>query len=234
MCTVTLAALRANDFVLTSNRDEAPGRFAFHPMEIVFDGVKMLCPIDEEAGGTWIGVSENKRVLCLLNGGFVIHRRADRYRKSRGVMVKDLLALATLDDFIQYDFDGIEPFTLVVVDWGSGLRFCELVWDSGQLHFSDLPLLPHVWSSTTLFTREMKEERKSWFNMFKKVRGIDPDLLLEFHNTAGFGNVDYGVIMDRVVVKTTSITQIIKFRDKISIDYSSLVDNTNESKILVI
>ena len=34
--------------------------------------------------------------------------------------------------------------------------------------------------------------------------------MLEFHKTAGAGNEDYGVIMDRGFVKTTSITQVVK------------------------
>ena len=37
-----------------------------------FGGVKVLFPKDGEKGGTWIGVSNKKRTLCLLNGAFEI------------------------------------------------------------------------------------------------------------------------------------------------------------------
>ena len=46
---------------------------------------------DELAGGTWIGASANKRLICLLNGGFVAHEPFGEYRMSRGVVVTDLL-----------------------------------------------------------------------------------------------------------------------------------------------
>ena len=46
--------------------------------------------------------------------------------------------------------------------------------------------------------------------------------LLEFHKTAGKGNLDYGVIMDRGFVKTTSITQIEKTKDSVEMCFNNL------------
>ena len=43
------------------------------------------------AGGTWIGLSDKKRLVCLLNGGYEIHEREASYRVSRGVIVKEVL-----------------------------------------------------------------------------------------------------------------------------------------------
>ena len=51
----------------------------------------MLLPTDTEKGGTWIGLHEKGHLLVLLNGGFEMHQRLERYRKSRGLIVKDLL-----------------------------------------------------------------------------------------------------------------------------------------------
>ena len=69
MCTVTYLPLGDHNFILTSNRDVAPKRETTPPKEYNEVGVKLTYPKDKLAGGTWIGVSEKKRLICLLNGG---------------------------------------------------------------------------------------------------------------------------------------------------------------------
>ena len=78
MCTVTIFPTRNNDFVLTSNRDETPNRISLKPDFYNIEDTKMLYPKDKLAGGTWIGISEKNRVICLLNGGFKIHKRQQK------------------------------------------------------------------------------------------------------------------------------------------------------------
>jgi hypothetical protein len=48
---------------------------------------------------------------------------------------------------------------------------------------------------------------------------------LQFHKTAGKDNKDFGVIMDRGFVKTTSITQVKKKSDILEMHYENLQDN---------
>ena len=96
MCTVTIFPKSNNDFVLTSNRDEAPYRISLAPKVYSYNGIKMLFPKDEISGGTWIGVSEKNRLVCVLNGGFELHKRKPDYRLSRGIMAKDFLASGLL------------------------------------------------------------------------------------------------------------------------------------------
>ncbi len=118
MCTVTFIPQFNNGFVLTSNRDEAPGRETFSPETYNEEGVQLLYPKDALAGGTWIGVSQMQRAVTLMNGGFVAHKRKDSYRKSRGVVVKDFLKAEDLKAAIaSYDFNDIEPFTAIIVEW---------------------------------------------------------------------------------------------------------------------
>ena len=168
MCTVTLIPVGKNDFVITSNRDEAPQRTTLSPDFYEVNKTKLLFPKDEVAGGSWIGVSEMKRVLCVLNGGFDKHERKASYRMSRGVVMRDLLITKNLDKAIHdYNFEGIEPFTLVVVEWSAAIQFKELVWDGINKHFSDLPFEPKIWSSSTLYNDSMKKERLQWF--FKRL-----------------------------------------------------------------
>ena len=173
----------------------------------------MLFPKDEVAGGTWFGVSNQNRLICLLNGGFIAHRREEAYSKSRGIIVTDLLASENAVSTIKtYDFKGVEPFTIVMVDWVENLSLYELVWDGVATHFSKKPWAPHIWSSSLLYSEKIKKKRESWFSdfIFNNLRPTKTDVL-EFHRTAGEGDSSSDVIMDRGFVKTKSITQFTKF-----------------------
>ncbi len=219
MCTVSVFYKGNSDFVLTSNRDEAPNRIALHP-EIYQDNLtKVLMPKDKLSGGSWIGASSKNRVVCLLNGGFVKHKRVLPYRQSRGVVVSDFLKMKTLEDLKDYNFSNIEPFTIVFVDWNLSLKFIEVVWDGQTSHIKDLDLSTCVWSSATLYNPSQKIERQNWFTNFIGNNNLNASAFLEFHKTAGKDNLDYGVVMDRTSVKTTSITQIEKNGNTLSMRF---------------
>lgn len=229
MCTVTLVPISAENksFILTSNRDEAAEREAIPPKIYTENGAKMLYPKDKLAGGTWIGVSERKRLICLLNGAFEPHIREANYRLSRGVVVKDLLATIDLDEAVKnYNFKNIEPFTIVAVDWNLELRFMEIVWDGEKCHFKELPLKSHIWSSSPLYSSEMKKTRETWFVDFQKKSKNDADALWKFHFSAGVGDPEIDVIMDRGFVKTQNISQIEKTSEEIKMRFMDLKDRT--------
>src|SRR5690606_33720777 len=127
-------------------------------------GVKLLYPKEKESGGSWIGISGHHRLICLLNGGFESHQRKNKYRLSRGVVVKDLLTAEDIDLAIEeYPLRDIEPFTVILVDWKVSLRFMELVWDGEQKHFKELELKEHLWSSSPLYNKDMRLHRQDWF-----------------------------------------------------------------------
>jgi len=233
MCTVTIIPKGKTDFVLTSNRDEAPNRISLAPDVYSIKNTKMLFPKDKLAGGSWIGVSDKNRVLCVLNGGFVCHERQAEYRLSRGVVVRDLLACKNIITAIEdYDLHGVEPFTLIIADWNMHLKFFELVWDGSSKHFTSLPLKPKIWSSSTLYSEVMKEERISWFDDFKDHTSLNAKSLLRFHETTEIENTEYGVVMDRGFVKTTSITQIEKLNDDVVMRFNNFQDQSKQTNIL--
>lgn len=224
MCTVTFVPQAAANFVLTSNRDEAPNRSTLPPKVYAGEGAKLLFPKDQLAGGTWIGASDKNRLICLLNGGFDRHERQESYRLSRGVIVTDLLSKPDLDQAIDnYNLDGVEPFTLILADWVSELKLFELVWDGRQKYFSKKPIRPTIWSSSLLYTSEVKKKRESWFSQFlSESTNLSKDELLQFHKTAGDGNPETDLIMDRGFVKTKSISQFLKKDDDICFRYEDL------------
>ncbi|KJD33487.1 hypothetical protein PK35_06450 [Tamlana nanhaiensis] len=226
MCTVSIFPTGNNDFILTSNRDEAPSRISLPPQFYNFEGKQLLYPKDELSDGTWVGISENSRLICLLNGGVKIHKRKKYYRKSRGLVVKELLAMPhVVNVFNDYNFDDIEPFTLVIADWRDDLKLYEFIWDGFEKYFNNLPLQPKIWSSSTLYNDVMKTEREDWFNIYKAHVQLDAESALDFHKTAGKGNLDYGVIMDRGIVKTTSITQVVKQNNVLEMRYENVRNN---------
>ncbi|WAC01476.1 NRDE family protein [Lacinutrix neustonica] len=232
MCTVTIFYKGNNDFVLTSNRDEAPNRKAQAPEVYNINDTQVLLPKDEQSGGSWIGVSNKNRVVCLLNGGFDSHERQVEYRMSRGIVVKELLAAKAIEAAVEtYDFTNIEPFTIVIADWNTHLKFYQLVWDGLKTHFEKLPLETKIWSSSTLYDEKQRQARRDWFNVFTSEHQLSSKTVLAFHQTAGNGNADYGVIMNRGFVKTTSITQIEKTTDVIQMRFNNL--NTSETSVQV-
>ena len=220
MCTVTYLPIADNQFILTSNRDETPLRKTIPPKKYVEDGVTLTYPKDEIAGGTWIGVSSKNRVVCLLNGGFVNHKRKLPYKMSRGIIVKNILiadnAIAFINDF---DFTNIEPFTLILIDWDVKLVTYELVWDGMKKHFKPLAQEPKIWSSSPLYTPEMKAERELWFtNWLENNKQESLKNILEFHKNDSLGTKEISPKMKRKFVETVSITSIKK-EEKVEISY---------------
>ena len=224
MCTLAFIPLTKGDFVLTSNRDEAPARETLSPKIYNEDGVQLIYPKDVLAGGTWIGVSEKKRIVTLMNGGYKAHQRKPFYRKSRGLVVKDLLKCEDVKRKIDnYNFNEIEPFTVIMVEWITEFKLFQLVWDGTDLHFSELPLTPKIWSSSPLYPENLKKRREQWFSefLFKTTNPSDGEIL-NFHITGGEGDLNDNLIMDRGFIKTKSITQIVKKDAVIKMRYEDL------------
>jgi hypothetical protein len=225
MCTISLTPHpeNSNGFILTSNRDEAIDRKTYPPDFKTEKDTLLLFPEDAVAGGSWIGVSETKRVLCLMNGGFVAHKREDAYRKSRGVVLKDWLIAENIKSEIEnYKLENIEPFTVVIADWCSDLFFAEFVWDGKQKHFKELPFQPQIWSSSPLYTSDMKKLREEWFSSFQKEENLSAENLWEFHHSAGKGDKEIDLIIDRGFLKTKSISQVEFLPGKLIFKYKDL------------
>ena len=225
MCTISLIYNEKlpTEFYLTSNRDEAPGRKTMPPEVHKMNDRQLLFPKDSVAGGTWIGISDRKRLLCIMNGGFKSHESKPPYRLSRGIVVLDLLAA---EDFLKevkaYNLEGIEPFTLVTCDWSKKLAFYEVVWDGSKKYLKNLPLKNYIWSSSPLYSSEMKSLRERWFEKLEKEGSLNPEKLWNFHHSAGTGNKEIDLVMDRGHVMTKSITQVIKTSEEIKMKYEDL------------
>jgi len=232
MCTVTYLPLSETDFILTSNRDVPFAREkALAPKTYIEEGVQMTYPKDGKAGGTWLGLSDKKRLICLLNGGFEYHTSRKSYRMSRGIILKTLLKA---DDVLialeKLDLIAIEQFTLAIVDWQKDLLLFEFVWD-GEKHLKKLPQEPHIWSSSTLYDPSVKKLRKDWFAAWQN-KEFTTENILKFHHTAGVGDCNIDLMMDRGLGGTVSITSVKKNKNTIEVDYEDVL--TNEKSKLTI
>ncbi len=227
MCTITLVPHpdSMNGFILTSNRDEAVGRKTLAPQTEIYKEARLYFPKDMDAGGTWLGVSDHLRCICLMNGADKPHFRKAEYRKSRGLVVKDFLSCGKLNKALtDYDLENIEPFTMIVVDWNNGLIFYEILWDGINRKIQKLPLKEHIWSSSPLYTEEMKSLRNEWFKELKQSRGFSSKTLLDFHYNAGVGSKEFDLIIDRGFLKTQSISQVRNSARDLRFTYENLIN----------
>ncbi|KUO67109.1 MAG: hypothetical protein APF83_03980 [Lutibacter sp. BRH_c52] len=227
MCTVTFLPLSNTDFILTSNRDEQRQRETLPPKIYEENGIEMLFPKDKVAGGTWIGVSSKKRLVCVLNGGFIQHKRKDNYTKSRGLIAKELLKE---NDFLPYlenlNLLGVEPFTIIIVDWNNNeLNLVELVWDEQEKHITKYKNKPKIWSSSSLYSDEIKQLRKIWFQQWQSENEFTSKAILKFHHQKT-DDKEQSILMKRTFVETVSITSVIKTDNTVEMLYEDVVNST--------
>ncbi len=233
MCTVTYIPTGKNEFIFTSNRDEAPKRSATGLKEKQLDGKVLLFPQDALANGTWISISDKNQLVCILNGAFIKHKHRPHYRLSRGIMALDFFNYLTANDFFEkFDFEGIEPFTMIIFDNG---KLYEFRWDEKEKHIAQLDISKqYIWASSTLYSDEWQAKRREWFEAWKKENPeISQNAVLDFHKNGGEGNSKFDVVMNwDNMVRTTSITSILKNEKQMSMRYEDLLNGEIEKGFL--
>lgn len=227
MCTVTFLPLENDGFILTSNRDEQSVREkATPPRKYAVEDQAVFFPKDLRAGGTWIATGVNGYTLCLLNGGHIPHERKPQYRKSRGLVLLDFFKFNQIQRYASdYDFSDIEPFTLVVVNARQTLEIHEFIWDGAQALLNPVDRhKPRVWSSVTLYEKEVIDQRREWFYSWLDSHP-DPNLdsVIGFHQNGGNGDKTNNLVMNRSnQLLTVSITSIMKSGDGLFMKYHDL------------
>ncbi len=209
MCTVSFVSLQ-HSVIITSNRDEHIQRKnAAAPAFHVLKNKKIIFPKDAKAGGTWFVACDNGVVAVLLNGAFVKHISKPPYRKSRGLILLEIIEADTsLDFFNEMNLDNIEPFTVILYQPG---RLHELRWDGNRKYQKLLDTSGnYIWSSATLYSDEVIEKRKNLFEQFISTeKKISAQLIHDFHGY-NQGDDENGFIINRQTgLKTFSITQAV-------------------------
>jgi len=222
MCTVTFIPT-ANGFIITSNRDEKIAREkAIPPQSYKINTKKIIFPKDQKAGGTWIAHTENK-IVVLLNGAQEKHVVKPSYRKSRGLIVVEIAsANNSLALWKNIDLKEIEPFTIILFE---NNKLFLLQWNEIKKSQEELPISEnHIWSSSTLYSKEIRTERAKWFAnfMLKNTNPTTKDIL-NFHQFTESDNAEFGLQINRNnFLKTISITQCLVSKNKIQMSYLDL------------
>ncbi len=224
MCTVTYIPQPEGGFLFTSNRDEAPSRSAKEmASKKLENGVEIHFPRDSKAGGTWLAVSNDNRLICVLNGAFERHEHQPPYRLSRGIMALDFFEYSSAIDFFEeYEFEGIEPFTLVIVDDGNLIDFR---WDGTEVYMGMRDEEScHIWSSAMLYPLEIKEKRETLFSDWLSTKeSISKEDILDFHRNGKVGDPKYDLVMNRgELVRTVSITSVVSKDEQFSMEHVSV------------
>ena len=230
MCTVTFIK-SVEGTILTSNRDEKSHRATIAPESYFLGNKLVIFPKDELAGGTWIALGENGIFCCLLNGAFFLHKTKDNYRKSRGQIVLDLFKSISPESFIdEIELEGIEPFTLIIFNAVKDKLFL-LVWDEKEKHISELdPNEGYFWSSATLYSPELSNNRKKRFYSFiENTNAVTKERLYTLHSTS---KITGGYILDNQNgIQTVSITQLLLSNKGGSMEYNDLLLNKQTTVI---
>lgn len=224
MCTVTYIPTK-DGCIITSNRDEKITRErALAPKEYLINGNKVIFPKDPKAGGSWIAHNETK-IIVLLNGAQEKYDPKPNYRKSRGLVVLELMTVEkTIAFWKTMDLSNIEPFTIILFE---NTKLIQLQWneiEKTQLEINETQF--HIWSSSTLYSKEIREQRKVWFHDFiKNKSNPTPEDILHFHQFTESVNKEYGLQINRNdVLKTVSITQCLISNNKIEMAYLDLFE----------
>lgn len=223
MCTVSFVPTK-NGICITSNRDEKITRKrAISPQKVNLNNKEIEFPKDPQAGGTWFA-HDGKNVIVLLNGAQERHISKESYRKSRGIIVLDLIS--SINPFLEWkniDLKNIEPFTIV---YFNGEKLYQLQWNEFEKSTLELDSsITHIWSSSTLYAKEIRTERVKWFQQFiDNNKNINHKDLLDFHQFTENENLDYGLLINRNnLLKTVSITQCVINRT-IDLTYIDLLE----------
>ena len=225
MCTVSYLPKGLNSFILTSNRDEKFSRkIAVFPTQISIGKEKVIFPKDPDGGGSWIAATSSGKMVCLLNGAFYKHLAAPYYKKSRGLVLLDVLKYENMDEFVaDYDLGNIAPFTLVSYMQEALVEFR---WNGSEIfHIKLDPTKPYIWSSVTLYSAEIIEKRNTWFNIWLEKNPLKKlSSIRKFHRTGGDGNKENDLTMNRQdQMYTVSITSIVKDKQQLNMIYEDLV-----------
>jgi len=229
MCTVSYIPT-SEGFIITSNRDESTIRgSAIPPIVEIYGEYQLAYPKDPKSGGTWFVINNKFEAAVLLNGAFEDHIKLPAYRKSRGIILLEIMRSKSPEKaFEKINLSGIENFTLLLFKKSS---LIEYRWDGIQKYKeSKNTRQAHIWSSATLYPHPIKKLREDWFtNWISKELKIDQQKAMSFHRTAGIGDKENDLVIQRSNhISTLSITSINFNSTTATMLYEDL--NTNTSK----
>jgi len=234
MCTVSYVC-SGDKIIITSNRDEQVLRPALAPKNYTINNRNVIFPKDPKAGGTWYALDEDLNIAVLLNGAAEKHKWNPPYRKSRGLIVIEMIGSGSpLQHWETLDLDNIEPFTIVLSE---KRKLYQLRWDGNQKEtVKKDESQNHIWSSTTLYPKEIRELREEWFHRFLEAKPqVGETEMFDFHRYTQSENNENGLVINRnEKLKTLSITQTVIDKNKAAMVHHDLIEKNKSAHSFII
>lgn len=227
MCTLTFYKDHQK-VIFTSNRDEKLERAAAVSIEKkILSNQTIFYPEDPKHKGTWFVVSNSGNVLVLLNGAKNKHISSPPYRKSRGLILIEIAdSEHVIQKWKQINLLNIEPFTIIVY---FNHQLFQLIWDGNtkkRLQLNENQA--HIWSSSTLYEKEIIIERKKWFKdwMFQIKKPLNSIDFYDFHTNTQKNDLTNGLIINRNnMMATKNITQCILENNAFQLIHNELISH---------
>lgn len=224
MCTVSFYKNNSQT-IITSNRDEHHSRSkALPPIVYHTSTYQLIYCKDAQADGTWMVLRNDGVVIVLLNGAFEKHQLNPPYKKSRGLVLLDIINEENcLQKYIDYDLTNIEPFTIVIYH---NHRLHECIWNGVEKFISEKPVEEnYIWSSVTLYDEEFRNKKHVFFQQLLQTKDeLSADDILEFHHSKH--DLENGFIINRKQqLLTFSVTQVVLSEEKNTFHHHDIIDD---------
>lgn len=152
-------------------------------------------------------------------------------------MLLDFFKYNNVPDFLsQYDFDGIEPFTLLIFEQSPGVSIYEIRWDEQKIYYGIRDASgPLIWSSAQLYPESVIREREQWFDAWLKANNeFTIEKIVLFHKTGGTGNSHNDLLMNRDgKVFTVSITSVKREEKESLMRYEDMISGNGVKEIKI-
>ena len=222
MCTVSWIH-RDEGYLLLFNRDELLSRKpASSPRIDNRNGIAFIAPMDGDHGGSWIAVNQFGLSLGLLNRFDESKPDVVLNYTSRGLLLFELIDCASLTTISRRlnsaSLDRFRPFSLLAL--GPNEPAMLFHWTGSQkcLQQDADNLIPIA--SSSLNEEDVVQKRKQLFEEMTSERGkVDPDLLIQFHESHRKERGPTSVCMHRADARTVSMSVINVTKEKIEFDY---------------
>jgi uncharacterized protein with NRDE domain len=225
MCILSYAPIK-DGFILNFNRDEVYNRLAKPPEQYNVKNQKLVFPKDIKSSGTWIGINQTRSVVgCILNA----KGKSPKIPSiSRGNILIDLLIQGKAN-LNENELLAIAPFTL--------LSFClhtqvitQYQWDGFHLkqnkHTMSTPL---ILCSSSLYENVTMKNLKAEYNSLIASKSEIETTTSSFHKKYSFHKNHPIYLKKNSDIQTVSLTTILKNKNWLSLNYSDLVENTEQT-----
>lgn len=221
MCTLSWLYSEGNVEIFF-NRDESKNRPSAIPPSTFSCGHvhKYLMPIDTQSHGSWIGVTNTGLCICLLN--YYQGDTPSGELISRGLLVKDILEIATEKDIASYlnskCWANYAPFTLVLFypDKPTPNTLC---WDGHKIKSIDIQS-PYTSSGVNFpeVSQSRQDTYQKYFSNTAKYKN-QTEVLKAYHHSHLPEKSKYSVCMHRDDASTVSFSHIKVSDERVEFNY---------------